>query len=76
MSLVMAEIETRNLVAGEWVSGDTTLANINPSDITDVIGHHAQASETAHMSQRDHAQTSETAHISQRDHVQTTETPR
>ncbi|MCC2098215.1 MAG: aldehyde dehydrogenase family protein, partial [Hyphomicrobiales bacterium] len=36
-------IEIRNLVAGEWVDGRSHVENINPSDISDVIGHHAQA---------------------------------
>jgi acyl-CoA reductase-like NAD-dependent aldehyde dehydrogenase len=35
--------ETRNHIAGHWQDGAATLANINPSDITDVIGHYAQA---------------------------------
>ena len=38
------EIETRNLVAGRWEGGKTTAANVNPSDLSDVIGMHAQAS--------------------------------
>ncbi len=36
-------IETRNLIAGDWLDGAGTIANVNPSDITDIIGHHAQA---------------------------------
>lgn len=36
-------IETRNLIAGEWLDGAGTIANISPSDVTDTIGHHAQA---------------------------------
>lgn len=36
-------IEIRNLVAGEWVDGRSHVENVNPSDISDVIGHHAQA---------------------------------
>jgi acyl-CoA reductase-like NAD-dependent aldehyde dehydrogenase len=32
-----------NFIAGEWVQGATTRANINPSDTADVIGHYAQA---------------------------------
>jgi alpha-ketoglutaric semialdehyde dehydrogenase len=35
--------ESRNYIAGEWVTGDTQIANINPSDTNDVIGHYAQA---------------------------------
>lgn len=37
-------LETRNHIAGHWQDGAETLANVNPSDITDVIGHYAQAS--------------------------------
>nr|WP_093032865.1 aldehyde dehydrogenase family protein [Ruegeria marina] len=37
-------IETRNLVAGRWEGGETTIANVNPSDLSDIIGRHAQAS--------------------------------
>lgn len=36
-------IETRNLVAGKWVDGSDHVENVNPSDLSDVIGHHAQA---------------------------------
>ncbi|NBZ89125.1 aldehyde dehydrogenase family protein [Stagnihabitans tardus] len=36
--------ETRNHIAGRWAEGIATLANINPSDPRDVIGHYAQAS--------------------------------
>ena len=36
-------IETRNLVAGDWVGGADRAANVNPSDVSDVISHHAQA---------------------------------
>jgi acyl-CoA reductase-like NAD-dependent aldehyde dehydrogenase len=34
-----------NLINGEWVAGADSLANINPSDTTDVIGHFAWADE-------------------------------
>jgi len=27
-------IETRNLIAGEWLDGAGTIANISPSDVT------------------------------------------
>ena len=37
-------LETRNYIAGEWLDGDNTVDNINPSDLSDVIGHFAQAS--------------------------------
>ena len=38
-------LETRNYIAGEWVNGTSTIANINPSDTRDVIGQYAQASQ-------------------------------
>ena len=37
-------LETRNHIAGRWQDGATTAPNVNPSDLTDVIGHYAQAS--------------------------------
>lgn len=37
------ELETRNLIAGRWRHGDETIADVNPSDLSDVIGHFAQA---------------------------------
>jgi len=40
----MAELDFRNWIAGEWVDGETTVANINPSDISDSLGQFAQAS--------------------------------
>jgi len=36
-------IETRNFIAGQWMDSRDHLANVNPSDLSDVIGHHAQA---------------------------------
>lgn len=34
-----------NLIAGDWVAGDNgTTANINPSDVTDIVGHYASGS--------------------------------
>ena len=37
--------ETKNnFLAGEWLAGDTSVENRNPSDLSDVIGHFAQAS--------------------------------
>lgn len=39
----MTQIETRNLVAGTWQDGSGTIANVNPSDVSDILGHHAQA---------------------------------
>lgn len=38
------DLETRNYIAGNWCDGEGTVANINPSDLSDVIGHYAQAS--------------------------------
>nr|WP_306886297.1 aldehyde dehydrogenase family protein [Amorphus orientalis] len=32
-----------NFFDGAWHKGDTAIANINPSDVSDVIGHYAQA---------------------------------
>ena len=34
----------QNYIAGAWCDGDATIENINPSDLTDSIGHYAQAS--------------------------------
>ena len=36
-------IETRNYIAGRWQEGTATIENRNPSDLSDVIGHFAQA---------------------------------
>lgn len=36
-------IETRNYINGAWQAGAQTVANVNPSDLSDVIGHFAQA---------------------------------
>jgi alpha-ketoglutaric semialdehyde dehydrogenase len=33
----------QNYIAGQWVAGETAIENRNPSDISDVIGHFAQA---------------------------------
>ncbi|WP_323036384.1 aldehyde dehydrogenase family protein [Pararhodobacter sp.] len=35
--------EHRNLIAGDWVSGSDQSENINPSDVSDLIGHYARA---------------------------------
>jgi len=32
-----------NFIAGEWLAGAGEVANVNPSDLSDVIGHYAQA---------------------------------
>ena len=34
----------QNYIAGEWVSGPAEIENRNPSDLSDLIGHYAQAS--------------------------------
>ena len=33
----------KNFINGEWVAGVSTIANVNPSDTSDVIGYYAQA---------------------------------
>ena len=44
-------VETHhNYIAGDWMAGSDVIENRNPSDITDVIGHYAQAS-TAQVDQ-------------------------
>ena len=40
----------QNYIAGDWVAGTGVIENRNPSDITDLIGHYAQAS-TAQVDQ-------------------------
>lgn len=40
----MTLTETRNYIAGNWCHGDNETESRNPSDISDVIGHYAQAS--------------------------------
>ncbi|MBT8460256.1 MAG: aldehyde dehydrogenase family protein, partial [Boseongicola sp.] len=39
----MAELN-KNYIAGEWVSGASEIENLNPSDISDIVGLYAQAS--------------------------------
>ena len=41
----MAETKN-NFIAGEWLAGDNSIENRNPSDLSDIIGHFAQASST------------------------------
>ncbi|UNV88717.1 MULTISPECIES: aldehyde dehydrogenase family protein [unclassified Comamonas] len=36
----------RNLINGEWVAGEATALNLNPSDLSDVVGEYAQGSAT------------------------------
>jgi aldehyde dehydrogenase (NAD+) len=33
-----------NFIGGKWVEADASIANINPSDLSDEIGRYAQAS--------------------------------
>lgn len=35
----------KNLIAGEWVNGDATIENRNPSELSDLIGLYAQTTE-------------------------------
>jgi alpha-ketoglutaric semialdehyde dehydrogenase len=42
---VMSEMH-RNFIAGDWVTGAETARNINPSDLSDVIGEYARADKT------------------------------
>ena len=35
----------QNLIAGEWVAGASTVADVNPSDVSDVVGEFAVADE-------------------------------
>ncbi len=35
--------EFHNLIGGAWVAGGRTIENVNPSDLSDVIGNYAQA---------------------------------
>ncbi len=37
-------VEGRNFIAGTWCDGETEIENRNPSDLSDLIGHYAQAS--------------------------------
>lgn len=41
----MSESVFCNYINGAWVEGTSTLANISPADISDVIGHYAQANQ-------------------------------
>ena len=38
----MSDSVFRNYIAGEWVEGNTSLANISPADTSDLLGHYAQ----------------------------------
>jgi alpha-ketoglutaric semialdehyde dehydrogenase len=36
-----------NYIAGEWVEGKASIANMSPSDLSDVVGHYASGDEAA-----------------------------
>jgi aldehyde dehydrogenase (NAD+) len=38
-------MEYRNLIAGDWVAAGAGVPNVNPSDISDILGHAAQSGE-------------------------------
>jgi aldehyde dehydrogenase (NAD+) len=46
-----------NYIAGAWTEGVASIANINPSDLADVIGHNAQADRAAISASRTSAST-------------------
>lgn len=50
-----------NLIAGEWISGESAIENSNPSDQTDLIGYYSQATATQLQD------TLERAHVAQRE---------
>jgi len=41
----MSQSIFRNYIAGEWVEGTSSIENISPADLSDSIGHYAQADE-------------------------------
>jgi len=41
--MAQAQLVHRNFIAGEWVEGTQAVANVNPSDTDDIVGHYAQA---------------------------------
>jgi aldehyde dehydrogenase (NAD+) len=43
-SIAFKPIDGRNLIDGEWVAGTSSIENINPSDISEIVGTFAQAS--------------------------------
>ena len=49
----------QNFIAGEWCDGPSTIANINPSDLSDQIGHFAQADSAQLTCALDAAQTAQ-----------------
>jgi acyl-CoA reductase-like NAD-dependent aldehyde dehydrogenase len=49
----------QNFIAGAWCDGQGTIANINPSDLSDQIGHYAQADSAQLDSALDAARTAQ-----------------
>ena len=49
----------QNFIVGAWCDGQSTIANINPSDLSDQIGHYAQANSAQLDSALDAAQTAQ-----------------
>jgi aldehyde dehydrogenase (NAD+) len=49
----------QNFIAGEWLAGAGEIANINPSDLADTIGHYAQADSDQLQRALDAAQTAQ-----------------
>jgi acyl-CoA reductase-like NAD-dependent aldehyde dehydrogenase len=39
----MSQVQ-KNYIAGQWVDGESTVKNINPSNHTEIVGEFAQAS--------------------------------
>ncbi len=50
----------QNFIAGEWLAGASEIANINPSDLSDTVGHYAQADSAQLQRALDAAQTAQT----------------
>lgn len=40
---MMADVN-KNYIAGKWIAGDSEIENVNPSDLSDIVGVYAQAS--------------------------------
>ncbi len=50
----------QNFIAGEWLAGASEIANINPSDLSDTVGHYAQADSAQLQRALEAAQTAQT----------------
>ena len=48
---------TSNYIAGQWVAGEDSIPNINPSDTRETIGDFAQASSSQVEEAIDHGET-------------------